>query len=122
MKTLQLAQPKETSHKATALALQASSQKTSQNSCGDNSEKNYKNRQYRAPNHKIFCCYVNSTAQFQIIRVTTAASGLIERTVPPYARVLFEADWRDHLEVHTGNLMSAIHSDTIPCHQFIYLD
>jgi hypothetical protein len=79
-----------------------------------------------APHSKIRCCYINSTAQFQIIRIAVTdiaigkTHGLVERTVLPYSSVLFEAHSHDYLEVHTGQFMSAIHSDTIPCCRLVH--
>ncbi len=71
------------------------------------------------PSQQVCCCYVNRTAQFQIIRIATMAGDFIERTVLPHAKVLFEANSHDRLEVHTGNLITSICSDTIPCHQLV---
>ncbi len=76
-------------------------------------------KQIQAPDKKAFCCYVNHSAQFQIIRITGAAHEFLERTVLPYARVFFEAYSCDHLEVHTGNPATSIFTDTIPCHRLI---
>lgn len=63
------------------------------------------------------CRYVNHTSQFQIIRIENTTSPLLERTVFPHAKVLFEAELGDYLEVHTGNPVSSILSDNIPCHR-----
>ena len=71
------------------------------------------------PSQKVCCCYVNHTAQFQIVRVATVSGDFIERTVLPHTKVLFEANLHDRLEVHTGNLITSILSDTIPCSQLI---
>lgn len=71
------------------------------------------------PSQQVCCCYVNRTAQFQIIRIATMAGDFIERTVLPHAKILFEANSHDRLEVHTGNLITSILSDTIPCHQLV---
>jgi hypothetical protein len=112
-------------NEATARTSQNSLHKTPQNS----SPKKLYPVGSSTVNPKICCCYVNNTAQFQIIRLATTlsdpssglpSSGLIERTVLPYTSLLFEASSHDYLEVHTGNLMSAIHSDTIPCRQLAY--
>jgi len=48
------------------------------------------------------------------------ASEFLERTVLPYAKVLFEANSHDQLQIHTGNFITSVLSDTIPCHQLIY--
>ena len=77
-------------------------------------------KQIQAPDTKVFCCYVNHSAQFQIIRIAGAAHEFLERTVLPYAQVFFEAYSCDRLEVHTGNPITSIFTDTIPCHQLVY--
>lgn len=63
----------------------------------------------------ILCCYTNLSPQIQIIRVVNIPSLHIERVAFPGERLLFEAPSDAQLEVHTGALMSAILSDTIPC-------
>lgn len=68
----------------------------------------------------IQCCYINSTAQFQIVRVVNIASTFLERAVMPYTRFIFEADYNDYLEIHTGTPVSAILSDKIPCQHLAY--
>lgn len=70
--------------------------------------------------HRIQCCYTNSTPQFQIIRVANVCTGFLERMVMPYAKVIFEAHRDDHLEIHMGNPISAILSDKIPCYRLTY--
>mgnify|MGYP001804685969 CR=1 FL=1 len=72
------------------------------------------------PLNQIQCCYINSTTQFQIVRVVNIASTFLERTVMPHTRLIFEADHNDHLEVHTGTLVSSILSDKIPCQHLVY--
>ncbi len=67
---------------------------------------------------RIQCCYINSTAQFQIVRIVT--SRFLERVVMPQATFIFEAHRDDHLEIHTGNPISSILSDKIPCHCLAY--
>ncbi|MBE9067237.1 DUF1830 domain-containing protein [Leptolyngbya cf. ectocarpi LEGE 11479] len=68
----------------------------------------------------IQCCYINHTEQFQIVRIPNATSNFFERVVMPYARIIFEAHHADHLEIHTGNLISSILSDKIPCHRLAF--
>ncbi|EDX83397.1 conserved domain protein [Synechococcus sp. PCC 7335] len=68
-------------------------------------------------NGSIQCCYTNHTQQFQIIRMATAAGSFLERAVPPQGHAFFEAGLQDHLEVHTGNPITSILADRIPCEQ-----
>lgn len=70
----------------------------------------------------LYCCYTNRTAQFQIIRVATITQGLLERVVMPQARIYFEATLHDSLEVHTGNPITSILTDRIPCRQLAYTE
>ncbi len=132
MKTIHLDRPKKTRQVASCDS-QDNSQKPFPNNSSPNAQKTSLNKtslnsRYGAPNQKICCCYVNNTAQFQIVRMAdpegttigTTSSGLVERTVPPYASILFEANSQDRLEVHTGHLMSSIHSDTIACYQLAH--
>lgn len=81
-------------------------------------------QQNRTTNRRIVCCYTNYSEQFQIVRIATPADGSasngFERLVLPHAKVLFEADWCDRLEVHTGRPITSIPSDTIPCYQLTY--
>ncbi|EKU96357.1 protein of unknown function DUF1830 [Leptolyngbya sp. PCC 7375] len=79
-----------------------------------------KQPQYSPKNNRIQCCYINHTAQFQIVRITNITNDFFERVVMPHARVIFEAHQEDHLEIHTGNLISSILSDKIPCHHLAF--
>lgn len=72
-------------------------------------------------NNRVQCCYPNGTHLFQIIRMATAAGSFLEKTVPPQARVFFEANPQDHLEVHTGSSITSILTDRIPCEQLACL-
>ncbi|ESA36883.1 hypothetical protein N836_04810 [Leptolyngbya sp. Heron Island J] len=45
------------------------------------------------------------------------SSNFLERMIMPQARLIFEADRNDHLEIHTGSPISSILSDKIPCHR-----
>lgn len=63
----------------------------------------------------ILCCYVNVTSQLQIVRVTNIPNWYFERVVFPGQRLVFEALPDAQLEINTGNMASAILSDTIPC-------
>ncbi|NJK37921.1 MAG: DUF1830 domain-containing protein [Oscillatoriales cyanobacterium RM1_1_9] len=64
---------------------------------------------------RALCCYVNATSQIQIARITNVPNWYFERVVFPGQRLVFEASSLGMLEIHTGNMASAIISDTIPC-------
>ncbi|MBD2182502.1 DUF1830 domain-containing protein [Planktothrix sp. FACHB-1375] len=66
---------------------------------------------------RIFCCYINSSSQIQIARISNIPNWYFERVVFPGQRLLFEAPPDAQLEIHTGKLTSAILSDKIPCTQ-----
>ena len=68
----------------------------------------------------LYCCYTNHTARLQIIRVATPNQGMLERVVMPQARILFQAEAHESLEVHTGNPITSILTDRIPCRQLAY--
>jgi hypothetical protein len=68
-------------------------------------------------NHNILCCYVNSTSQIQVARITNIPNWYFERVVFPGQRLVFEAVPDAMLEIHSGMMASAILSDTIPCHR-----
>jgi hypothetical protein len=67
----------------------------------------------------ICCCYVNSTSQIQIARITNVHKWYFERVVFPGQKLLFETPDYGHLEIHTGMMASSILSDKIPCQQLI---
>lgn len=127
MNVIQIDRPKE-ANKAKALALSPHLQTHLQNSPPKTLQNSLQKKPCWAPHQKICCCYINSTAQFQIIRISDIGADaaadttheLIERTVLPYSSILFEANSHDYLEVHTGQRMNAIHSDTIPCCQLVH--
>lgn len=64
---------------------------------------------------RILCCYVNSTSQIQVARITNIPNWYFERVVFPGQRLVFEAVSGAMLEIHSGMMASAIISDTIPC-------
>jgi hypothetical protein len=66
-------------------------------------------------NNYILCCYVNATSQIQIARITNISNWYFERVVFPGQRLVFEAEPRAILEIHSGMMASSILSDTIPC-------
>lgn len=68
-------------------------------------------------NSNTLCCYVNSTSQIQVARITNIPNWYFERVVFPGQRLVFEADSSADLEIHSGMMASAILSDTIPCHR-----
>lgn len=63
----------------------------------------------------LLCCYVNSTSQIQVARITNIPNWYFERVVFPGQRLVFEAVSSGMLEIHSGMMASAILSDTIPC-------
>ena len=70
---------------------------------------------------EICCCYVNSTSQMQIARITNINNWYFERVVFPGQRLIFEAPSHGYLEIHTGMMASSILSDKIPCQQLVIL-
>lgn len=38
----------------------------------------------------------------------------------PHSKIVFEANQDDHLEIHSGNPISSILSDKIPCRRLAY--
>jgi hypothetical protein len=70
---------------------------------------------------EICCCYVNSTSQIQVARITNVHNWYFERVVFPGQRLIFEAPGYGYLEIHTGMMASSILSDKIPCQQLIVL-
>ncbi len=66
-------------------------------------------------NNRLLCCYVNSTSQIQVARITNIPNWYFERVVFPGQRLVFEAVANAMLEIHSGMMASAILSDTIPC-------
>ncbi|MEM7590485.1 MAG: DUF1830 domain-containing protein [Cyanobacteria bacterium P01_A01_bin.83] len=63
----------------------------------------------------VLCCYVNATAQVEIVRITNVAHWYFERVVFPGKRLLFKAPITAKLEIHTGMSISSIKSETIDC-------
>jgi Domain of unknown function (DUF1830) len=70
---------------------------------------------------EICCCYVNSTSQIQVARITNVHNWYFERVVFPGQRLMFEAPHHSYLEIHTGMMASSILSDKIPCQQLLVL-
>jgi Domain of unknown function (DUF1830) len=70
----------------------------------------------------ICCCYVNSSSQIQVARITNIHNWYFERVVFPGQRLLFEAPSYGYLEIHTGMMASSILSDKIPCLQLMVVD
>jgi hypothetical protein len=64
---------------------------------------------------RILCNYVNATSLLQIARITNITNWYFERVVFPGQWLLFEAPRLAQLEIHTGELPSAILADKIPC-------
>jgi hypothetical protein len=70
---------------------------------------------------RLCCCYVNTTSQIQVARITNIDNWYFERVVFPGQRLIFEAPLSAYLEIHTGMMASAILSDRIPCQQLLVL-
>ena len=68
---------------------------------------------------QIFCCYLNSTSQIQIARISNVDNWYFERVVFPGQRLMFEAPTHAYLEIHTGVMASSILSDKISCEQLV---
>lgn len=68
-----------------------------------------------ATSNFILCCYVNSTANVEVARITNISHWYFERVVFPGQRILFKAPRTAELEIHTGVSISSIRSDTIAC-------
>lgn len=63
----------------------------------------------------MLCCHTNSTARIQIARIANIPGWYFERVVFPGQRFLFEAPPKAQLDIHTGEIATAILSDSIPC-------
>jgi Domain of unknown function (DUF1830) len=63
----------------------------------------------------ILCSYRNETPAIQVIRITNIADWYFERVVFPGAWLLFEAVPQAQLEVYSGDGMSTLLADHIPC-------
>ena len=70
-------------------------------------------------NNEVCCCYVNSTSQIQVARITNVQNWYFERVVFPGQRLIFESPSYGYLEIHTGMMASSILSDKIPCQQLV---
>ncbi len=68
---------------------------------------------------KILCCYINSTKQIQIARISNISFYYYERVVFPKDRLFFEALPNDFLEIYTGAMISAFLSDKILCSRLL---
>jgi len=63
----------------------------------------------------VLCCHTNSTGKIQIARITNIPGWYFERVVFPGQRFLFEAPLEANLDIHSGEMATAIFSDCIPC-------
>lgn len=64
----------------------------------------------------MLCGYRNETPAIQIIRITNIADWYFERVVFPGAWLLFDAVPQAQLEVYSGDGISTLLADHIPCH------
>jgi len=70
-------------------------------------------------NRLILCCYINSSTDIQIMRITNIAPCYWERVVFPGQRLMFKAAAEARLEIYTGNGngLREILTTVIPCQQ-----
>jgi hypothetical protein len=66
---------------------------------------------------RILCCYVNTTSQHQIIRMSDIPNGSLERVVFSGQCLLFEALPQARLEIYSSEMASAVLADTISCNR-----
>lgn len=71
--------------------------------------------QFSHQHTQISCEYTNWTDSVQVIRISNIDGWYFERTVFPGQRTIFETVTQAVLEVNTGNMMTAVVSDRIPC-------
>ncbi len=64
---------------------------------------------------QITCAYTNQTDSVQIIRISNIEGWHFERTVFSGQQMLFETVPEAVLEVSTGEMMTAVVRDRIPC-------
>ena len=64
---------------------------------------------------QISCEYANQTDSVQIVRISNIDGWQFERTVFPGQRAVFETVPEAVLEVSTGEMMTAVVCDRIPC-------
>lgn len=68
----------------------------------------------------ILCRYKNDTDEYQILKISNIPNWYFERVIAPSAFMLFQAPPEAQLEIHTGMMVTAILSDTIPCTALTY--
>lgn len=67
---------------------------------------------------KILCHYQNSTSRIQVIRVADRQTrNFLERVVFPGQRLLFYASQDSRLQVYSGDAITSLLEETIPCQQ-----
>ncbi len=64
---------------------------------------------------RCLCHYLNFTSGLQIIRITNIPNWYFERVVFPGQQLLFEVPRSAELEIHTGQLPSAMLTHKISC-------
>lgn len=67
----------------------------------------------------VICYYVNATSKIQVVRITNIPNWYFERVVFPGQKLIFEAQPKANLEIHSGMMASSILSDTIACETLI---
>jgi Domain of unknown function (DUF1830) len=65
------------------------------------------------------CAYTNRSGQCQIVRITDLPDQYFERTVLPGQCLQFLAPATAYLKVYSGNMVTALLDDTIPCNRLI---
>ncbi|MEM7064524.1 MAG: DUF1830 domain-containing protein [Cyanobacteria bacterium P01_B01_bin.77] len=69
--------------------------------------------------NSVLCCYVNRSSKIQVARITNISNWYFERVVFPGQRLMFEANAKGQLEIHSGSMASSILEDTIPCARLV---
>ena len=65
---------------------------------------------------KILCAYKNVSNSWQVIKIANIPNFDWEKTVSPNQTVMFEASTKAKVRVLSANSITAILTDTIPCH------
>lgn len=65
--------------------------------------------------NRILCSYHNSSSDLQIARIANISHWYFERVVFPGDLLLFEAVMGATLEIYSGNTITTLLSDCIPC-------
>ena len=77
--------------------------------------KTFTGYQFSRRHTQIACEYINQTDSAQVVRISNIDGWQFEKTVFPGQRVAFETVPEAVLEVCTGEMMTAVVCDRIPC-------